>query len=337
MGRVALIDSGLEDIITASSRKRPSQSIRDFEDECDVIFLLNQAKTQESGIVFGAMVEQAAGLGKPLIQIDCGGMFVTMLREGSDDKEDELVRKLSSDLQMEILSPPSLDRIHNENGTIRRLISGVLPDEMISINGTVVGKAINSQVEILERDGRIISMKGARPKQHGLEKLSNVDIEKAIIRSGSIRRSADFQFQCTQKRSADCGSHKNGFCNKNNSCKCAVFIDHCAEDSFELAQEADLAVTVGDDTTTVAGDILARLGVPVIGIIDGDLDRIAGKTTMARGSIIVRVKPGCDDVIGRLVRAEIFREKLMVSLNAGDLAKKIKELAGDRLIDIKPF
>jgi hypothetical protein len=39
----------------------------------------------------------------------------------------------------------------------------------------------------------------------------------------------------------------------------AVFIDHCAEDAFELALGADLAITVGDDTTAVAGDILIEI------------------------------------------------------------------------------
>ena len=53
-----------------------------------------------------------------------------------------------------------------------------------------------------------------------------------------------------------------------------------------------MAVTVGDDTTAIAGDILARLGIPVIGIVDGDLDRLAGCTTMLPGSVVFRVSRG---------------------------------------------
>ena len=328
MGRVALIDSGLENAISASSRKRPSQSVRDFEGASDIIFLLNQAKTRESGLVFGAMVARAAGLGKPLIHIDCGGMFMAVLRGVGEG--DELARKISFDLHIDFLSPPSLDCIHIENDTIRRIISGILPDELISINGTVVGKATDCRVEIVEKDGRIVSMEGARPKQHGLEKLDNIDIEKAIIRSGSIRRSADLWHQYSHPRLEE-GSR----CRIDREIV-AVLIDHCAEDAFELAEGAALAVTVGDDTTAVAGDILARLGVPVIGIVDGDLDQIASKTTTAEGSAILLVKPGCDDVVGRLVKSEIFGEKRRNFSNAEDLLEKIKEIAGKRLIEIKP-
>ena len=39
-----------------------------------------------------------------------------------------------------------------------------------------------------------------------------------------------------------------------------MLIDHAAENSYELASGAELAVTIGDDTTAIAGDILYRLG-----------------------------------------------------------------------------
>lgn len=58
-----------------------------------------------------------------------------------------------------------------------------------------------------------------------------------------------------------------------------------AEDAFEAAPGASLAVTVGDDTTQIAADILARLGIPVIGIVDGDLDRLAGVHLVATEQI----------------------------------------------------
>lgn len=73
MGRVAVIDAGLEDVIAISPRRRPSQSILDLQATSDVIFLLNLAKSRESGLIFGTMVAKAARINKPLIQIDCGG------------------------------------------------------------------------------------------------------------------------------------------------------------------------------------------------------------------------------------------------------------------------
>jgi len=103
-------------------------------------------------------------------------------------------------------------------------------------------------------------------KSHGLEKLPRIDLERAIIRSGKIRR--------TWARPRLREQRGDG----------AAFIDHCAEDAFEAAKGASIVVVVGDDTTAIAADILARLGVPVVGIVDGDLDRLAEETVMLPGS-----------------------------------------------------
>lgn len=167
----------------------------------------------------------------------------------------------------------------------------MIPGELISVNGTVIGRAIGAEVEIKAKGGKIIDLKGAEPKMHGLEKLHRVDLEKAIIRSGSIRRST------VRPRIGE---------NRGE----AAFIDHCAEDAFEAAGGAAVALTVGDDTTAIAGDILARLGIAVVGIVDGDIDRLAGSLTILPGSIIIRVRPGYDDIIGRRAREEIFRARI---------------------------
>ena len=114
-----------------------------------------------------------------------------------------------------------------------------------------------------------------------------------------------------------------------------MFIDHCAEDAFEAARGASVAVTVGDDTTAVAADVLARLGIPVVGIVDGDLDRLAETLTMMPGSVIIRVEPGYDDLVGRRVLDEIFQGKKRISNSTADLAEKVKKLAGEHLIEIE--
>jgi hypothetical protein len=206
--------------------------------------------------------------------------------------------------------------------TIKRTFCGVLPGELITINGTVIGRATESRVEIEAEDGRIVAMMGAQPKQHGLEKLFRVDLEKAIMRSGCIRRSPVRPRPNTRKREA-----KGEF---------AVLIDHCAEDAFEQAQGAGVAVTVGDDTTAIAGDILARLGIPVIGIVDGDLDNLAGCSAMPPGSIVIRVQTGQDDIVGRRVKAEIFAGENKV-VAASDLAQRVKDLACDHIVAIERF
>jgi len=324
MGRVALIDAGLQDAVQISPRKRPSQSIRDLDAICDIIFLLNLAKSRESGLAFGLMIAQALGKGKPLIQIDCGGRFVCLLR--GDGEAAILAARLALDLGLDLLSTYPIQSIcsDDESGSIRRTLSSVYPGELISVNGTVIGRAVEGQVEIEARDGRIVDIKGVAVKQHGLEKLDYVDLKRAIIRSGSIRRTA-----APQKRDAfgRIGSHKD--------VAEAAFIDHCAEDAFEAAFGAGVAVSVGDDTTAIAGDVLSRLGIIIMGIVDGDLDRLGGSTDIMPGSIIFRVLPGYDDVVGRLVMARIFKGRSRIRIAPGELAENIEAIAGIRLMEIK--
>jgi hypothetical protein len=97
-----------------------------------------------------------------------------------------------------------------------------------------------------------------------------------------------------------------------------VLIDHAAEDAFELAVGAELAVTVGDDTTAIAGDSLSRLGIPIIGITDGDCDSIACRTEIFPGSVVFRLASGNDDILGKKLKQELFRGKNSVVL--GDIS-----------------
>jgi hypothetical protein len=328
MGRVALIDAGLQDLIAVRARSRPSQSIQDLDASCDMIFLLNQAKTRESGLSFGVMVAEASGRGKPLFQIDYGGRFVASLRkdakgEEGDDEEKNLAEQIASELGLDVLKPPHLKSFTAGNNTVMRSISGVCPGELVTINGTVIGRARERRVEIAVQDGKIVGMTGVQPKQHGLDKISGIDLMTAIIRSGSIRRNAAVGRRHAVKS------------NENGTGKVAVFIDHCAEDAFEKALGAGAAVTVGDDTTAVAGDILARLGIPVIGIVDGDLDRLSGCTSMTEGSVVFRVEPGNDDLVGSRIKAEIFKGEKKIPISFSELANKVKEIASSHLVAIE--
>ena len=325
MGRVAVIDADLEGIISINTRRRPSISIRDMAGDSDIIIVLNQAKSRETGLVFGTMVARLAGIDKPLIQIDCGGRFVADLTlshiaSDSEDINEEGLRvaaRLAADLGLDLLRPRPRDCTLTQGDTVRRILTGVIPGELISVNGTVIGRAIGAEVEIEAKGGRIVALKGAEPKAHGLEKLSRVDLDNAIIRSGSIRRST------ARPRIGE------------NRGEGAAFIDHCAEDAFEAAKGAAVALTVGDDTTAIAGDILARLGIAVVGIVDGDADHLAQSLTILPGSIIIRVRPGYDDIIGRWASEEIFRGEERISISTRDLANRVADLAGELLLERK--
>ena len=325
MGRLALIDAAMQDAVEISHRRRPSQSIRDLDADCDIIFLLNLAKSRESGLVFGAMVAQAAGEGRPLIHIDWGGGFVSLLR--GDERAAVVAGRLAVELGLDLLSPASVPNAFDEGkgGRVRRALFAVFPGELISVNGTVIGRATESRVEIEAKEGRIVEIKGVAVKQHGLEKIDHIDLRTAIIRSGSIRRTA-----APQKR--DAARRISGW---EDDLVEAAFIDHCAEDAFEAALGAEVVVSVGDDTTAIAADILSRLGIAVMGIVDGDLDHLGSGRCMMEGSIIFRVEPGHDDVVGRLVMERIFQGRERIRIAPGLLAERIKELAGGHLLKME--
>lgn len=86
-----------------------------------------------------------------------------------------------------------------------------------------------------------------------------------------------------------------------------MLIDHEAEKSYELSAGAELVVTVGDDTTAIAGDVLYRLGIPIIGITDGDCDNVTCEPKTFSGSIILRLEPGNDDIVGMRIKKELLK------------------------------
>lgn len=323
MGRVAVIDAGVENEIKISSYRRPSRSLKDLQTSSDILFLINYAKSRESGLAFAAKVAEAAALSKPLISIDCGGRFVGSMEDMGASINNDLAAKISQqvsqDLGLELIKLPPPSSPAFENGSIRRILKGVQPGETISINGTVVARALESSVEIEARDGKIVGIKGAIPKEHGLEKLPQLNLAEAIIRSGSIRRTT------VVPASIDCRGSR------------IAIIDHSAEDSFNLAEDACLAVTIGDDTTAVAADILFRLGVLVIGIVDGDPDQILKEKAMKNGSAVITVKPGQDDIIGGKLKKILDLKGTEGQLGADELIEIIVRLAGNDLISLDRY
>lgn len=75
MGKTAVLDAGLENIIDISEHLKPSARIEAFFETHDLVCLLNRGKTIETGRAFGQMV--AARLTdpekKPLVQIESPG------------------------------------------------------------------------------------------------------------------------------------------------------------------------------------------------------------------------------------------------------------------------
>ncbi len=311
MGLAAVMDAGLEGRMTIVPRQLVSDALLAMDRQADVVALLNQAKSRASGAAFGRMVVEKVipELTRPLVQVDDG--FYLIWKEGAIGPLADLIEELG----LERLPRPDRGTDRSD----RRVLNGVQPGENIWINGTVVGRATSSEVAVELTDGKLL-FENVEVKDHGLEKVKVADLSKAIIRSGSVRRTSAAARAVPPPESDR-----------------LILVDHRAEDAIFRARGARAAVTVGDDTTCISASLLARLGVPVIGIIDGDEDGICRDRAAAPGSVIIVLRPGNDDQLGARVRQEIFegREEARWADDLDELVRRIAGLAGSALLEVK--
>jgi hypothetical protein len=350
MGRTAVIDASLEHKIDISESLKPSEAIRKLSGSGDVdeIYLLNHGKSEESGDAFGVIVLSHVGrvpsIGRiPIVQIDMGSRRVIPLTENSISNAEEM----GNELGIKVVKPHERDiRIRMDSGKVHRKIHGVFPGESILLNGIVIGKANSSNVEIVSDENGIREIRGGEIKEHGIEKLGDVNLEKAIIKTGTLRRTEKRPRVLARKpRNIDrftAGESErpegtrpilDRFTMLPNR---AVMIFHSAENTFEIAKDADVAVTIGDDTTAIAGDVLYRFGIPIIGITDGDADNLIKNTHFAPGSTIVRLESGYDDEMGLRIREKIFRgDTEMEVATIDDLKNRILGIAEGMIVDLQ--
>lgn len=348
MGRTAVIDAALEDTIDISKKLVPSDSLSLFADEgIDAIFLLNYGKSSTTGHVFGYKVfhhymDKNFNEDIPVIQIERpgevdGSIVIWNLPFKSKDI-DVIVDKIKEEFNIIEVSTTLIkekhfnvkdtdestdfksENHHNNSKKISREIHGVSPGENILVNGTVIGKSKSSQLSLVAVDGVIVEIIGGDIKKHGVDKLGKIDLNKAIVKTGLLRRSE------VEPRVI---KHKYGENQLNIG-----FIDHAAEDVYAL-KNMDLIITVGDDTTLLASDILFRFEIPIIGITDGDLDKLVEKGYQSNDSIIFQLEEGNDDILGSKIYKEIFNCKNYFTLNSdsNDLNQIIDELK-EEIIEI---
>lgn len=326
MGRTAVLDAGLEDLIDISQGRTPSETINAIKDDIDLAILLNHGKTLDTGRYFGGIVASRLDSSVPLVHIespDRNGRIIYYHLPAKRCAEfvSNLLAKNDEtyNLPVELGIPePSLVRIDGD--CIIRRIGGAFAGENIRLDGVVLGEIINSDIEIVCRDGKITRLKGIKVKTHGIEKLENrrIDLFTAKVKTGGIRRTK------SKPKIKDIVSCIN---------KIAI-IDHAAESTFELVRGAGLVITIGDDTTTIAADILARLGIPVIGIIDGDIDGVLKNTIVPEGSVIIRVRAGFDDIVGKELSHELMLGKQQLMFDRDELAAKILALVEKYVVEV---
>ncbi len=315
-GVAAVIDAGLEDIIAIDRHRIPSVTIIEEGGDADAIFLANSAKSLESALRFGSIVHQRVEgrLTRPLVQVDQEAV-ISWNPEG-----DGLARWLS-----EVLHRPYqrgrvdlASRSRSPQNEWREL-GGVLPGENVWVNGVVVGKATSDRV-MIGRDGAgHIIAQGIELKATGIARLGIYDQHKAHVRSGVVRRTMVPVRVRQGKRSSG-----------------TFLIDHAAERAIYHCRDASLVVTVGDDTSRTAGSVLARFGVPIVAIVDGDEDGISTDHALAEGSIVLRMRSGTDDLVGADVREIVFKGRnwLDASIDPTEMARRIVDIAKERYGDV---
>lgn len=322
MGRTAVIDASLEEIIDISRKLVPSDSLKIFHDDCvDVIFLLNYGKSDVTGQVFGYKVynhyvNKINDNTIPVIQIERPGEDDGSIIPWNDNLD--IVDELSEKLNLAIVTPEEVYNNHikqDDAGINQRIVHGVSPGENIMVNSVVIGKTNSDKLTLIARDNHIVDIIGGELKQHGLEKLGEVDLDSAIIKTGLLRRA---------KVTPRVIEHE-----KPNEFK-VTFLDHAGEDVYKF-RDSSLVITVGDDTTLISSDILYRFDIPVVGITDGDLDKVVESGFKVKNSIIFEVESGFDDVCGRDIKRIMFDGK-QVSYdysNIDEVKDKIIEIIKD--------
>lgn len=302
MARTAAEESGIP---CEQAGLPPSMVIRDLP---PATVLANHGKTPDSGRIFGEIVASRLAP-RGLLQLEASSRTLFLWNREPDALAWDIAEKTGYTIETV--------RIPASGRAAQRTIRGCLPGEAVYVNGIVIGQATAPEVVIREEGGAIIPVSGMQAKDHGLEKLAGQtlsDLSRVWCKSGSVRTASP--------RAGVLRTGPGG----------VLFIDHCGHRLYDvITPETRGIVSVGDDTTAVCGHIAAHLGIPVLGIIDGDADGIV-PASYAPGSVIARAVRERDDDIGREIRGMI--PELPAAWD--DVVERIIRYLGDRVEIVRP-
>jgi hypothetical protein len=279
MCRTAIIDMALEHTIDITRCDLPSRTLSSVP--CAVPVMVNNGKSVESGLAFGDIVAGRAK--RTVVQIERASEkdgVVVLWDVKPDESAEGLARALAAhfSLPLKQLRPTAVQ----DDGECHA-VRCACPGEPLFVNGVFIGTVESPEVKAYIKDGRITRLEGVAVKETGLDRLGSLNVSEAKFKSGYIRHKA---------------GPPRDFPARYGKGTMAV-IDHMAFSALEnIGPETVCALTVGDDTTEVAGDVLARRGIPIIGITDGDRDGILCGPMKACGSVILMVNGTTDDQAG---------------------------------------
>ncbi|NVM53784.1 MAG: DUF2117 domain-containing protein [Candidatus Helarchaeota archaeon] len=333
MGRLAILDTKLEEKVFINHPYKPSEAI-DYliKRNMDLIILLNQGITQESGIEFGRQVVENSKLLSffqvPIIQLDrLQNVDAFMICWNHDHLLFQ--NWLKENYHLDTIKPsPKQELFKVEGDSLTRILRAVQKNDKILVNGVVIGEVTSNIVEIIAKSNIIIDIKGGRKNPHGVEKLGPIDLKNARITTlKSLRRvhtSSQRKISAPKKRTN------------------TAMLTWRGEKVYYHADKIDCLVSIGDDTTFISTEILSRFSRPIIGIIDGDADGILYEETSLSQlieiapdkSLFILVKPEYDDVVGRLIEKQIFKNRVKIKYSRlSELKERILALSEDYLIE----
>jgi hypothetical protein len=243
----------------------------------------------------------------PLIGIDTYSGLIVPWAPGTE----AFAEVVATELCFKIVAPKDYGTtVWTEGQREYRRVLGVSEGDWILIDWLVVGKARSKEVVVVKENGRVSEIIGAEVKRHGLEKLGDFDLGAAKIDTVRVLR----------------GHVDNRRSMKVEKLDRVALINHCGYDVYGFVErKISGAVTIGDDTTAIVGDILSRYSIPVIGITDGDADGLIEEPHYAKGSVILRVAK--DDAFGGIILDKIFGSQTVIDGKMGTIRERVIELA----------
>ncbi|MCQ5341087.1 MAG: DUF2117 domain-containing protein [Candidatus Methanomethylicia archaeon] len=300
MGRIAMMDNNVGNINILKER------FVDWINKENFDLVISATHTTSVNRMLADIWHLSKKIKYPIIGIETNTHTVAYINEEIED----IAKKIANDLKFKLMKGIDFGNNYwiDGNREYRKVLATEIGDWLL-INGIIVGKVKSNDVIIVCENNNIIDIKGVEIKKHGIEKIGKIDLKNAKIDSISLLRDE---------------SNKRTYIPMVKKEKIA-YIEHAGYNIFKFIEEGICcAVTIGDDTTAIVGDILERFDIPIIGIIDGDKDGLIKGEKLHPNSIILKVKS--DDEFGRRIYEEIFNKRNIIDGNFNWIKERIYEL-----------